>query len=59
MGRRVAEVVGRRLGRTLLELGGNNAIIVTPSADLDLALRGDRLRRGRHRRPAVHDGSAA
>jgi aldehyde dehydrogenase (NAD+) len=40
MGRIAAEVVGRRLGRTLLELGGNNAIIITPSADLELALRG-------------------
>ena len=40
MGRRVASVVGERLGRTLLELGGNNAIILTESADLDLALRG-------------------
>jgi len=40
MGRHVAEVVARRLGRTLLELGGNNAIIVAPSADLKLALRG-------------------
>jgi aldehyde dehydrogenase (NAD+) len=39
MGRRVAETVARRLGRSLLELGGNNAIIVAPSADLDLALR--------------------
>ena len=39
MGRRVAAVVGQRLGRTILELGGNNAIIVTPAADLDLALR--------------------
>ncbi len=39
VGRRVAEVVGRRLGRTILELGGNNAIIVTPHANLDLALR--------------------
>ena len=39
MGRRVAEVVGQRLGRSLLELGGNNAIIVAPSADLKLALR--------------------
>ena len=38
MGYRVAEVVGKRLGRTILELGGNNAIIVTPSANLDLAL---------------------
>ncbi len=39
VGRRVAEIVGRRLGRTLLELGGNNAIIVTSYADLDLATR--------------------
>src|SRR5262245_60765600 len=39
MGRHVGEVVTRRLGRTLLELGGNNAIIVAPSADLDLATR--------------------
>ncbi len=39
MGRHVAEQVARRLGRSLLELGGNNAIIVTPSADLDLAMR--------------------
>ena len=40
VGYRVAEVVGKRLGRTILELGGNNAIIVTPHADLDLALPG-------------------
>ena len=39
MGVRVAESVGRRFGRTILELGGNNAIIVAPSANLDLALR--------------------
>jgi aldehyde dehydrogenase (NAD+) len=39
MGHRVAQVVGQRLGRTILELGGNNAIVVTPSADMDLALR--------------------
>ena len=39
MGRHVGEVVTRRLGRTLLELGGNNAIVVTPTADLDLATR--------------------
>ncbi len=39
MGRRVGEVVAHRFGRSLLELGGNNAIIVTPSADLKLALR--------------------
>ncbi len=40
MGRSVAQTVAARLGRTLLELGGNNAAIVAPSADLDLALRG-------------------
>lgn len=39
MGQRVAQVVGARLGRSLLELGGNNAMIVTPTADLELALR--------------------
>lgn len=39
MGRSVAQQVAKRLGRTLLELGGNNAIIVTPQANLDLALR--------------------
>ena len=39
MGRRLARTVHARLGRTLLELGGNNAVIVTPSASLDLAVR--------------------
>jgi aldehyde dehydrogenase (NAD+) len=39
MGRRVGEVVGRRLGRALLELGGNNAIVITPSAEVELAIR--------------------
>jgi aldehyde dehydrogenase (NAD+) len=39
MGRAVATSVANRVGRTLLELGGNNAVIVTPSADLHLALR--------------------
>lgn len=39
MGRNVGERVARRFGRSILELGGNNASIVTPSADLDLALR--------------------
>ena len=38
MGYRVGEVVGQRLGRTILELGGNNAIIVTPSANMDMVL---------------------
>src|ERR1700676_3351638 len=39
MGRVVAETVGRRLGRTLLESGGNNGVIVMNDANLDLALR--------------------
>lgn len=39
MGKRVGEVVGKRLGSTILELGGNNAVIVTPSADLEMAMR--------------------
>jgi aldehyde dehydrogenase (NAD+) len=39
MGRHVAAAVGSRLGRTLLELGGNNAVIVSPSADLELTVR--------------------
>ena len=38
MGRRVAEVVSQRFGKTILELGGNNAIIVDDTADLDLAI---------------------
>jgi aldehyde dehydrogenase (NAD+) len=40
MGRAVAQTVAARLGRSLLELGGNNAIVVAPSADLELATRG-------------------
>ena len=40
MGRAVGTVVAKRLGRCLLELGGNNAIIVEPDADLDLAFEG-------------------
>jgi aldehyde dehydrogenase (NAD+) len=39
MGKRVAQVVGSRLGKTLLELGGNNAIIVTANANIDNALK--------------------
>lgn len=39
MGRRVGQVVAQRLGRTLLELGGNNAVIVDKDADLELALK--------------------
>ena len=39
MGRTLAPVVATRLGRSLLELGGNNAAIVCPSADMDLAVK--------------------
>ncbi|MHC4449983.1 MAG: L-piperidine-6-carboxylate dehydrogenase [Planctomycetota bacterium] len=39
MGKRVGEVVGKRLGKSILELGGNNAIVVTQNADLELAIR--------------------
>ncbi|MCH2232729.1 MAG: aldehyde dehydrogenase family protein [Crocinitomicaceae bacterium] len=40
MGRAVGETVAKRLGKSLLELGGNNAIIITPSADLELVIPG-------------------
>ena len=40
MGRAVAPIVAGRFGRLLLELGGNNAAIVAPTADLDLTVRG-------------------
>jgi aldehyde dehydrogenase (NAD+) len=40
MGKSVAQTVAARLGKSLLELGGNNAIIVTPSADMKLVLTG-------------------
>lgn len=40
MGRAVGEAVARRMGRTILELGGNNAIIITPHANLELAIKG-------------------
>jgi aldehyde dehydrogenase (NAD+) len=40
MGKIVSATVGARLGKSLLELGGNNAIIVTPNADLDIVITG-------------------
>jgi len=40
MGKIVAQAVAQRLGRSLLELGGNNAIIITPSADLEISIVG-------------------
>ncbi|WP_269473243.1 L-piperidine-6-carboxylate dehydrogenase [Kineobactrum salinum] len=39
MGRKVGPMMAERFGRSILELGGNNAIIVCPTADLDMALR--------------------
>jgi aldehyde dehydrogenase (NAD+) len=39
MGRHIAQIVSARLGRTLLELGGNNAVVVAPSADLKMAVQ--------------------
>lgn len=39
MGKEVAKAVGGRLGKTILELGGNNAIIVTENADIEMAIR--------------------
>jgi aldehyde dehydrogenase (NAD+) len=40
MGKAVGEAVGRRLGKSILELGGNNAIIITENADLNIAIPG-------------------
>jgi aldehyde dehydrogenase (NAD+) len=39
IGKHAGQLVGERLGKTILELGGNNAIIITPSANMELALR--------------------
>ncbi len=38
VGKRVGGIVGKRLGKTILELGGNNAVIITPSADRQMAI---------------------
>ncbi|HAQ38137.1 MAG TPA: aldehyde dehydrogenase family protein [Saprospirales bacterium] len=38
VGKRVGGIVGKRLGKTILELGGNNAVIITPSADIPMAV---------------------
>ena len=39
MGKKVAQVVGARLGKTILELGGNNAIVISKEADLEMTIR--------------------
>ena len=54
VGRMVGERVAQRMGRSLLELGGNNAIIVDQTRRPEAGDPGDRVRRGRHRRPALH-----
>jgi aldehyde dehydrogenase (NAD+) len=38
VGKRVGGIVGKRLGKTILELGGNNAVTITPSADMQMAI---------------------
>jgi len=38
VGKRVGGIVGKRLGKTILELGGNNAVIIAPSADIQMAV---------------------
>jgi aldehyde dehydrogenase (NAD+) len=38
VGKRVGGIVGKRLGKTILELGGNNAVIITPKADIKMAI---------------------
>ena len=59
MGREVGPRVAQRFGRALLELGGNNAAIVTPSADLDLAVRGIVFSAAGTAGPALHDAAPA
>jgi aldehyde dehydrogenase (NAD+) len=39
VGKKVGEIVGRRLGRTILELGGNNAVILSHSANMEMAIK--------------------
>ena len=50
--------VAQRLGRSLLELGGNNAIIVDETADLKLAIPADSIWRSGHSGPTLHDHAA-
>ena len=59
MGRAVAQTVAQRLGRSLLELGGNNGMILTPSADLELAVRAITFAAAGTCGPALHDAAPA
>ena len=54
MGRAVAQTVAARLGRSLLELGGNNGMIVAPTADLELGRPRCDVFGGRYVRSALH-----
>ena len=58
MGRAVGPRVADRFGRSLLELGGNNAAVVTPVRRPRPGHPRHRVLRGRHRRPALHDACA-
>ena len=57
MGQAVGPRVAARFGRSLLELGGNNAIIVAPSADLDMAVRAVAFAAAGTAGPALHHGA--
>ena len=59
VGRRVSQAVAGRFGRTILELGGNNAIIVTEDAPTRPGAARHRLRRRRHGGAALHQHAAA
>ena len=59
MGRTVSEIVSHRLGRTLLELGGNNAIDCHPIRGSRPGLKSSVVRSGRNRRSALHHHSPA
>jgi aldehyde dehydrogenase (NAD+) len=54
MGKIVGAEVAKRLGKSILELGGNNAIIITPEADLKMTHYRSCVWRGGHLRPALH-----
>ena len=58
VGKQVGHQVASRMGKYLLELGGNNAIIVDESADLGHCDSRHRLRFRRHGRPALHNHAA-
>ncbi len=59
MGRELAPVVAARFGKSILELGGNNAMIVAPSRETRPRAARDPVRGGRHRGPALHHRCAA